>query len=78
MKKIIEILNEIHPEFDYSNSQDFIGDGLLDSLAVFQLLAKFEAEFGIRIKGEDITPETFANIESLNQLIKKYSIHQEE
>ena len=31
MKSVLEILKEIRPEFDFSASNDFMADGMLDS-----------------------------------------------
>ena len=37
MKRIIDILIEIHPEFDFANSENFIEDGFLDSFDMITL-----------------------------------------
>ena len=38
-KKILEILAELRPEFDFENSSDFIEDGLLDSFDIASLIS---------------------------------------
>ena len=73
--KIIEILNEIRPEFDFSEPIDnFIEAGMLDSFDVVTLVTTLDEEFGISIDGIDILPENFSSVESISDLLSKYSI----
>ena len=59
MKKIIDILKDIRPEFDFTQSQDFIEDGYLDSFDLVALVAVLEKTYDIKIKGVEIVPENF-------------------
>ena len=68
---ILDILNELRPEFDYSDSEDFIMDGLLDSFDIISLISILEEKFNISIDGLDIVPENFASIEKIEELIRK-------
>ena len=73
--KVIEILNEIRPEFDFSEPvDDFIEAGMLDSFDVVTLVTTLDEEFGISIEGIDILPENFSSVESITDLLSKYSI----
>lgn len=73
--KVIEILNEIRPEFDFSEPIDnFIEAGMLDSFDVVTLVTTLDEEFGISIEGIDILPENFSSVESITDLLSKYSI----
>jgi acyl carrier protein len=71
VKTIIEILKEIRPEFDFTASQDFIADGMLDSFDVVTLVAALDKQYGISINGTDIVPENFKNVESIEALLRK-------
>ena len=51
MNRIVEILKEIKPECDFSNSSDFIVDELLDSFDVVALVSELEESFHILIDG---------------------------
>ena len=64
MEQIYKILEEIRPEFDFKESNDYIEDGLLDSFDI-------EAAFGILIDGLDIIPENFQNITTICEVVKK-------
>ncbi len=71
-EKILEILQDLRPELDFTESNDFIGDGYLDSFEMIGLVSALDKEFGISILGEDIIPENFANIESIINVVNKY------
>lgn len=70
-EQIIRILTELRPEFDFTQSSNFIEDGMLDSFDVVTLVSDLDACFGISIDGMDIVPENFASIEAIENLLKK-------
>ncbi len=74
-KKILAILEEIRPEFDYTESSDFIEDGYLDSFDMVTLVASLEDKFGIVIDGIDIVPENFNSLESIAKLLEKSGVN---
>ena len=69
--RIIKILNEIRPEFDFSKENDFIEQGMLDSFDIISLVSSLDEEFVISIDGLDILPENFSSIDSIVALLKK-------
>ena len=70
-EKIIEILTELRPEFDFTEDVNFIEEGMLDSFDVVSLVDELEEQFGIKIDGVDILPENFSTIDSIIALLKK-------
>ncbi len=72
MKTIESALESIRPEFDFTASTDFIGDGMLDSYDMVMLVAELDKSFGIRLAGTDIVPENFRSIASIEQLVRRY------
>jgi acyl carrier protein len=71
--KIIAILNDIRPEFDFNEPVDnFIEAGMLDSFDLVTLVTSLDEAFEISIDGTDIVPENFSNIESILNLLNKY------
>ena len=44
---------------------NLIDSGILDSMAIMQLVAYLEKEYGISIQTEEIDPDIFASINSL-------------
>jgi acyl carrier protein len=69
--EILEILETIHPEYDYADSDDFITDGLLDSFDIAILVNKLEDKFNIFIDGTEINDENFKNQTTLISLVQK-------
>jgi acyl carrier protein len=71
--KIIAILNDIRPEFDFNEPVDnFIESGMLDSFDLVTLVTSLDEAFEISIDGTDILPENFSNSESILNLLNKY------
>ena len=71
-EKIIEILTEIRPEFDFKiENADFNAKGMLDSFDLISLVSDIEENFDIVINGTQILPENFDSIEAIFNLIDK-------
>jgi acyl carrier protein len=69
--KVIKILNELRPEFDFSEDIDFIEEGMLDSFDIVSLIDSIEEELGVSISGIDVLPENFNTIDSIIKTIEK-------
>ena len=72
MQRILSILQGIRPEFDFTTSDDFIRDGMLDSFDMVTLVSDLDKAYGISISGVDIVPENFQNIAAIEKLLQKY------
>lgn len=75
--KIIELLTEIRPEFDFMQSNNFIEDGYLDSFDIVALVSSIDKEYHISIKGTDIVPEHFCSVKAIVDLLKCYGVKNE-
>lgn len=73
-EKIIEILTNLRPEFDFTEEVNFIEEGMLDSFDVVNLVTELDSTFGISIDGVDILPENFATVEAIENLLKKNGV----
>ena len=73
-QKVINILQEIRPEFDFTKDVNFLEQGMLDSFDVVSLVTALDEEFGISIDGIDILPENFASIDSIVALLTKSGV----
>lgn len=71
MEKIVEILNNIRPEFDFAKESDFIENGMLDSFDIVSLVSDLDSSFGVSIDGVDILPENFNSIEAIREVLIK-------
>ena len=71
-EKIIEILTDLRPEFDFTKEGiNFIEEGMLDSFDLVALVTDLEQHFGVTIDGVDVVPENFENVEAIEQLINR-------
>ena len=50
---------------------DALAEGLLDSLAVEQLIAFLESRFGVRFSDEDLVPENFESVRCLADFVDR-------
>lgn len=75
--KIIKILTAIRPEFDFTQENNFIEQGMIDSLDVINIVVSLDNTFGISIDGRDIVPVNFSSIDSIVTLLKKNGISDE-
>lgn len=74
MKSLAEILKEIRPEFDFTASNDFASDGMLDSFDMVTLVATLDKTYGVSIQGTDIVPENFKNLQTIEALLRRYGV----
>ena len=71
MNTVLKILSEIRPEFDFSTSEDFIADGMLDSLDVVTLVSAIDKHYRISIARTEIVPENFSSTAMIAALIHR-------
>ena len=69
--EILEMLTELRPEFDFTDSDDFVMDGLLDSFDIISLSTMLEEKYGITIDGLDIVPENYSSVDAIIALVQK-------
>ena len=71
MEELINILEEIKPGVDWEKETDLIGDHILDSLKIVQLVGALNDEFDIEITPIDIVPENFKTAETIYAMVKR-------
>lgn len=67
----MEILNDIHPEVDFTECRTLIDDQILDSFDIVTIIAEINDQFDITISAEYILPENFNSAEAIYALIQK-------
>ncbi|MBU3633163.1 hypothetical protein [Polynucleobacter sp. AP-Feld-500C-C5] len=71
--EILKILMDLHPEFNYAQSSNWIKEGLLDSLDIVMLVSQLENKFSLKIPGEKIRAENFINLPTMISVFFKDS-----
>lgn len=69
-EKIMEILQEVKDDVDFTEDMDFIDAGLLDSFDIVSLVDELEAAFDIEIPGVEIIPDNFVNVDAICELVE--------
>lgn len=76
-EKILELLEAIQPGANFAESQNFLDDGLIDSVDVVMITTSLEDQFGISVPGDEITPENYASLKRLAALVAKCAQRQQ-
>lgn len=71
MNTLLEILNDLHPDVDFTVEEGLVDDGILDSLDIVTLITEINDKFDISIPAEEIIPENFNSAAALMALIEK-------
>ncbi|CAO4140023.1 hypothetical protein LPLAFNJD_LOCUS585 [Methylorubrum aminovorans] len=74
MSMVLDILAQIRPEFDFSQSNDFFEDGMLDSFDLITLVSELDKSYGISIDGLHIVPENFQNVAAIEALLSRSGV----
>lgn len=73
MEKLLTLLNEQCPYIDFVNEKHLIENGLLDSVAVMNIISAIEDEFDISVDMEYIQPRYFESVECMWEMISELS-----
>ena len=68
--KFVEIINSVRPEIRFNTEQDTELFGVLDSLDIILIVEELERQFDISIEAEQIVPENFASLRTLEAFVK--------
>lgn len=71
MEKLIDILQELHPDVDFMTADDLIAGGVLDSFDVVTIVAEIDDAYDVQIPAEELVPENFNSAKALFALIER-------
>ena len=71
METLLQILNRLHPDVDYTQIDDLYDEGVLDSLDMVRIVTEIANEFDVRIPAEELVPENFQNVQTIYALIER-------
>jgi len=71
LERIIEILEEVKEDVDYTMEDQLVDGGILDSFDIVALVSELKSEFDVEIGIEDLTPENFNSAETICNLIER-------
>lgn len=70
MEKIIEILESIRPDIDFTKEEKLIDDGILDSFDIVSVVGELCDYFDITITVDMMEPENFNSAQAINALVE--------
>lgn len=66
-----KILADIDPELLEYSGDNMIEDGMLESIAIMEIVAEIEDRFSIYIEPEYIVPESFETLNTLEKFVEE-------
>jgi acyl carrier protein len=57
--------------FDYEDSASLLGEGIIDSMGIIELVSFVEQKFAIPVADEELLPENFDSVSSLSAFVSR-------
>lgn len=70
MNELLEILNELRPDIDFSKENQLVSGGIFDSFDIIALTEEISDAFGVIIKPKQLTAENFDSVDAMMKLIE--------
>lgn len=74
MKTIMDLLKLTNASADFEHSDDFISDGLLDSMDIQIFASNIEDEYHVKLAGTDLMPMNFVNVDAIRDLLQSHGV----
>ena len=71
MDKLLQILEDLHPDVDFLSEDCLIDGGILDSFDIISIVAEIDAEWGIQIPPQALIPEHFNSARAMYALLRQ-------
>lgn len=71
MRELLEILNGIEPDVDFTSADGIISNHLIESSDISSMIADIEDTFGIEFEEEMLTAENFDSVDAIWNLIQE-------
>ena len=68
---ILEILNTVKPNLDFSAETQIIDKGLLESFDIIRLVALLSDEFDVEFTAAELIPENFNSVDAIEAILRK-------
>lgn len=69
MDKVLEILQELHPEVDFDKEVGLIDNAILDSLDIVTIITELSDAFDIEIPPQEIVETNFNSAKALYEMV---------
>lgn len=59
----------MRPDFELRNDQSLMGNGIVDSMGVMEMIQFLEEEFGVEVDDADITEENLGSVDAIAEFV---------
>jgi len=73
MKRLLEILDSVRPDVDFTSEKKLIDDGILDSFDIVSIISELNDEYNIAIRVHELGPENFNSVEAIMKMVARLS-----
>lgn len=70
-EQILELLRREVPEVDFTESDTLVDDGILDSLAITEVIAALTMEYGITIPYEELNENNLNSLDGITAMVER-------
>ena len=71
-QEILDLLQDILPDIDFTASNELVDDGILDSLSIVTIVSELSIEYNIDLPYEEIIPQNFNSVDAIASLVERY------
>lgn len=71
MDELLEILQDLKPDVDFTAQNNLVTDGILDSFDVVTLVTELNNTFDIEITASDMVFENFDSVSAIMALVER-------
>lgn len=70
MEALLEILNELHPDVDFTTETGIVDNRILDSFDIVTLVSEIVDVYDVEISAEELIPDNFNSAQAIYDLIQ--------
>ena len=71
MEELMEILEDIRDDVDFSTETSVIDEKILSSFDILSIISEISAAFGIRLSAGEVRPENFNSAQAMWAMITR-------
>lgn len=71
MDEMLNILQNLHSDIDFTTHTTLIDDGVLDSFDIISIVASISDTFDVTVPPEEIIPENFNSAAALYAMVER-------
>jgi acyl carrier protein len=70
MDELLEVLESVKPDVDFSNETELVDGGILNSFDLVMIVGELQDHYDIAVPADEILPEHFNSAEAILDLIE--------